>query len=344
MRCATSSRRTFLAAAILGLFLPGAAFSIPAPKLALVPFTEVHIGEAHEYVYYDDKTLSELVWDMKPLTFAGLEAKAGWDRSLQLSAEVSGGLPMVTGTIEDSDWLNLLSNGNTDQTTFSKHDADLEFAFRWSAEAGWDLPIPLDGPGSTEKIRITPSLGFRYMIWKWNARDGYAQHTADSGGGVYPAWDPDMPKSTVKGIPISYMQEYWMPTLGLEMAIPAGSRILVTPGISGSFWVNCNGTDNHFAAVSGYDFTGSTTSTIYYDLMDGGWLVEPRIEASWQASPRWSIQFAARWTRISGLRGNTAEQSSEGGTIYWSRESDGDGGGASLETVSFRLGVEAKLR
>jgi len=336
-------RKTIFPTAILALLLPGAAFCITAPHLTLIPFAETLIGETNEYVYYQDDILSELVWDLKPLTFLGLGLKAGWDRSLQLSAEISGGIPMVTGTMEDSDWLNLLGNGNTDKTTFSHHGADLAFAFRWSAEAGWDVPLPLDGPWSTKKIRLTPSLGFGYMIWKWNAKDGYAQHTIASGG-VYPAWDSDMPRSAVSGIPISYMQEYWMPTLGLEVSIPAGQRLLVKSGISGSLWVNCNGTDNHFAAISGYDFTGSTKSTIYYDLMAGGWMIEPSIEASWSVSPRWSILAAVKGTRISGLRGNTAEQDSEGGTIYWSRESDGDGGGASLETLSIRLGMEARLR
>lgn len=328
---------------ILCLFLGGMAFCIPAPHITLAPFTEVHIGEAHEFVYYNDKILSELVWDMKPMSFLGLAAKASWDQSLQLTAEISGALPLVTGSMEDSDWLNLLSNGNTEKTTFSHHEAALKFAFRWSAEAGWDVPLPINGPWSPEQIRLTPLLGFRYMIWKWNANDGYAQHT-NKLLDVYPAWNADMPKTDIRGTPITYMQEYWMPTLGLNVVIPAGSQIQVNLGITGSFWVYCNGTDNHFKSTSNFDYTGSTTSTVYYDLVSDGWLVEPRIETTWAFKPRWSVLFAARWTRIDGLRGNTAKQSSTGGTIFWSRESNDDGGGASLETVSFRLGVETKLR
>jgi outer membrane protease len=345
---------SLLASLPLCAFSPAAAspagFSfagIGAPHVSLSPFMETAIGEAREYVYKKDQYLSELVWDMKPMISFGLTANAGWDRGLQLSAEAVAGIPSDTGEMEDSDWLNLIYGGTNWKTTYSKHTANLKYAWQLKAEAGWEFELPLRIYGSRERITVTPGVSFRYLTWKWHATGGYLQHTSMVDGS-YPAWSADMTKVACYGTPITYLQEFWMPAAGLSVSVPVGETVRISAGFSGTLWVWCNGVDTHYGATSAgstfWDYTDSSVGTVYYDILSGGWLAEPELGVRWDRFERVSLFLEGRWTLIGGLRGDTAEQSTEGGSIAWARESSGEGGGAALDTAVIRLGAEYRIR
>lgn len=348
MKITSVFRRQILIIAFIFILLPSFSLSIPAPGITLSPFTEVFSGEAREHVYFNDKILSELVWDMKPMITAGLGVQMEWTDGLRIEADASAGFPVNTGAMEDSDWLNLLTNGRNVKTTFSAHDADLEYSYLASVKAGWDIPLPFDSlPFTSEKIRVIPRIGFRYMTWKWNGKDGYVQHPDVPGSpslpdGIYQDWNEGTPKSPAKGTVISYSQEYFIPTAGISVSVPVGTQFRLDFGFTGSLWVTCTGTDHHFIPTSGWDFTYSIHSDLYIDSLSGGYFGEGDITLRWKAMPRIVFFLEGKITGISDLRGATYGKQYPSTTYIKYQESNG--GGADLNTFSLKLGIETKIR
>jgi len=319
----------------------GFAFTLTMPRFSISPYTEIRYGETDEYVYYKDTILSKLIWDMKPETAFGAVASISWKRGFRISGDFSAAIPMKTGFMQDSDWLNLLYSRTTGQTTYSKHDADLEYAYTAEVKTGWNFLLPVNGPFTSDPITISPLAGFRYMRWKWNGTDGYLQHTVTSNG-LYQEWNENQPKVYISGIPISYEQEYWIFETGFNASIPAGSCFTVDLGLTGSLWVNCYGLDHHFSPVSANNYSSSSTYNVYLDVLTDGYLLEPEMTVKWNASPHMSVFLGGKWTSVWNLRGNTAQQESNSTSTYWTYEKQGEGGGAGLGTGAIRLGAEFK--
>jgi outer membrane protease len=351
MKTLKNMKKTLLALVVLLTTAKGFSFTIEPPHVTVSYFGSVMLGQAKEYVYVtnqyaDNQSLSELDWDILPIVSPGLGANIGWDGGLQLSGDISAGLAgLTTGSMEDSDWLNLETNGDTTKTTFSKHTAKLDFAYAVNARVGWECINPDATKKRDELISITPFIGFKYITMKWDASDGYMQHTTKTGG-VYAAWSADQEKVPCYGTVISYQQEYWMPEMGFAISVPLGSRFSITATFAGSVWVFCYGIDNHYVGTS-YgtyaDFTNATRSNNYYDILSDGYMLEPEISFRWIAMPKLSVFLEGKWTTIGSLRGNTAARSSLGGVVYWSYESAGNGGGAALNAATIRLGVDFTL-
>jgi outer membrane protease len=341
-------KKTIFATIVLLAATKGFSFELKPPHITVSPFGTVMLGEANEYVYTSGKILSELDWDILPIVSLGLGANVGWDEGLQLTGDISTGLPLATGSMEDSDWLNLETNGDTAKTTFSKHTAKLDFAYATNVRAGWEFRTPLQGIISDDRITVIPAIGFKYLTMKWDASNGYLQHTATGADGVYAAWSADQKKVPCYGTVISYQQEFWMPEARLEISIPAGSKFRITAACAGSLWVFCNGIDNHYVGATKVDsdgnayadFTNATYSNNYYDILSDGYMLEPELSFRWQFLPKMSAFLEGKWTMIGSLRGNTAARSSLGGAVYWYYESAGNGGGAALNAATIRLGVD----
>jgi len=343
---ATMTRRNPLLAGILLILALIPAFSLEKPSVFLGTSGGIRYGEAHEFVYTGDKILSELVWDLKPAAELGLNLDLCWAEGLLIKSGLLFGIPQQTGTMTDSDYLNLLSDGTTYKTTFSSHDAYLEHSIDMSINAGWKFNLRILGPESRFPVSITPTLGFRYMNIKWSGQNGYLQHTS-AVGGVYPAWDKDQPKTAAIGTVIDYQQQYWIPQAGITIVIPVGNRISVDLGAQGSPVVFCNGTDNHYPGTvyaDYWDFTDAAYSTVYTDVLTYGILIEPDMAVRIIINERLSVLMDARWTYITNLRGDTFSRSSLGGSTTKYSEASGQGGGAAFKALAFKLGVTTRLR
>lgn len=303
-------------------------FNIPLPQFSLSPFTEIVYGESFEYVYKSDKILSELIWDMKPLYFLGLEAGLEWKKGLSLNAEASFGLPMVTGLMEDSDWLNLEKGLDTKKTNFSQHTAKLENATVVVLNAGWNFIFPKQ---THAVFTLTPSIGYRYYSWKWNALDGYRQY-ADETGGIYEEWKESLPKVPFYGLGISYEQRFYIPTFGLAGSFTPNSKIKTELGVTFSPLVSSYNIDNHF-----------DRKLIFHDILTDGIFFEPSIAVTWSVSNKVRLFFNARKTLISSLRGVTGVFYEGSSYVSWTYKEDGEGGGAGLDITSLRLGFDLCL-
>ncbi len=330
--CTAGIRTTFIRMICSMMLLVSAAAArnlaaMEAPSFSASPFFEAARGNALEYVYYNDKFLSELIWDMKPMLSAGMKAGAEWRNGLTVSVEGSLAAPMNTGIMEDSDWFNLYYyNQDTEKTNFSRHEAELLYGGSLEALIGKTFKA---GGGGKRDISVTPALGIRYYRWKWDANDGYTQYASDSGAYV---WSENLPKTPISGTGISYEQQYLIPIAAVRADLSFSTNLKISTSVALSPWLYCYSIDNHH--LTGYD---------YHDIMTGGYLLEPALAVEWTASPKVVPFLSLKWTQIGGLRGKTGEINTAANTISWSYAEDGAGPGAGLETAVFRAGVAFAL-
>jgi len=316
-------------------------------ELTFAPTVTIMDGAAHEYVYDDDRTLSELVWDMRPLVLYGAELGLAWDRGPVLAVAGNAARPGNTGAAFDYDWLNKPIDGTDDLTHLATGDANLEFAYTANLSAGWRF-TPIKDRATKGRLSITPGIGFRYMIWKWGLVDGYAQYAEIPDNRSWPpytVWSEDVYKEPIHGTPISYLQEWWMPELSLAVDADLNERVSVGASARGTLWANCNGVDHHFSRVIGPDMTfGDESWTLFYDQLSNGWLFEPGVSATIRAMDRLALKFGWSRTYTSTLRGDTYKQTSSSDAVYVFEQGVGDGGGGKLEADTVTASIVVTLR
>ena len=328
---------------------PCFAFSLKPDTIRFAPYGGISYGEAREFVYWKDQVLSQLVWDLKPAASMGLQSSIGWIGGLQLNADISACLPLESGHMTDSDFLNVEINGSAAKTQFSEHNAFINYAYDFSCSAGWRFILPFSLPGGARNVSVEPNLGFRYMLWKWKSKDGYLQHPDEPNypsqtDGSYTEWTEDTEKVTVYGTPIIYQQQYYIPSAGFGINVPIGLNWMLSFCFTGSFYVYCNAIDNHFLGTvyTGYwDYRDAPLSKDYYDFTSGGYMVDPGVSITRNITESLSVFLDADWSYIWNLRGYTEVQSSTGGAV--SVYSEENGGGASFNTIQIKLGLNFRL-
>jgi outer membrane protease len=304
------------------------------PQAELSAFADARMGEAKELVYGDGYLISELIWPMKPLVSGGLTVDLRWNSGFRFRLDGSAALPLAEGTMYDSDFLNSYLNGDTSKTHLSVHPTTIDFAYDCKAESGWAFRTPLRGPGSETKISITPLVGLRYQTVKWHANDGYAQYadtTAFYGSnpdGTHKPWSSDVEKQYMTGSVLVFQQESWMPYARLAVTVPAGDWLSIEPSVAGSpaaFW---NDADRHVLR-----------NKTFYDIIKGGYMLEPALKISFAPGISWSFFVEGIWTQLWHLRGDTYEH--DDGTSFYHPyyAANGSGSGAELSLARVRLGA-----
>ncbi|MDR2483816.1 MAG: omptin family outer membrane protease [Treponema sp.] len=274
-------------------------------------------GQSEEIVYKapnSDACLSQLLWDMKPLWYAGTSfnfsqinpmEKLGFFMDLSLKF----GIPSKTGTMEDRDWT--AADGHL--TNFSSHDNYTRGAFILDFSAGLSVPI-------VSKALINLYLGFSYMNFSWDAHDGYIEYEKDN-------WE----KIPFYGPAISYSQEWRIFLLGIGLNIPFKpfSIELSFQGSAGPF-IYCADQDEHFSR-----------NLQFRDYLSGGVLLEPRGGFAFSLHPKAELSLHIGWRYISGARGITKEREtglSAGGTFVKSGEA-----GAGYSMLDTGLSVKVRF-
>lgn len=322
------SRRYGIAAILIALIGAANAFSfeIPPPEVSLAASAGIISGNAKEFVYANDDTLSELVWPLDPVYVLALDTRLVWQKKLGIAVNVSMGLPRDAGTLTDTDFLNVTVNGSDAKTDYSEHDARLNHLVLVDLAASWTYWLPVRGPASKTSITVTPSIGFRYFSLKWTGSDGYGQYT----GGLSP-WSESLPKYKFSGSVIEYRQRYIAPLAGIAVNLPVGAHFAVEVAVTGSPAVWCDGIDNHVLK-----------KTDYHDYLSGGILLEPRARVSWAPGPTVNIFADCAWTRIVNLRGPTEKTDLTTGTT--TSYSEKNGGGAEYTAWTMKLGVKKTFK
>ena len=290
--------------------------------------TGVMYGMAKEFALNSGFAISELDWAIQPLVFVqntlDLRALGG----LHASVAVRTGLPMYSGQMTDSDWLNYQANGDTSKTNFSQSDCFTERAVLVDVAAGWEFPV---GAG----FSVEPFLAFGYMSWEWSARDGYTQYPAGFplSSAPYAPWSPSQTKDPVYGTGILYSQTWLIPAAGVRFGFRLGDAWHVSLAVSASPYVFCLDQDDHIF-----------NNVEYTDSMGGGWMVEPELTAEVQLTERVLLSAGASYRHITRVIGDdVAMTSGSGSNGGGSRATYANGGGASFDALSARLTLSVEF-
>jgi outer membrane protease len=242
-------------------------------------FGIVH-GQAREYVYpvtnTTHKYLSELLWDMKPVFYLGIQADFGRRNLMSApgffaSVSFKAGIPGDTGVMEDRDWQSKTSDVLTD---YSRHTNTTREYFWLDAAIGASIPI-----GSVTYIK--PFLSFSWTHFAFSGRDGH---------GEYSYWGT--PYISYEGQKVIDYQQDWI-LIAAGFSIGTNTRpFSISLSFQISPFIYCTSRDEHFSVyLDIYDKW--STNTIYMDLTSSGLFIKPGINISyiWK-----NISFSGEFT------------------------------------------------
>jgi outer membrane protease len=258
-------------------------------------------GQGEEIVYkYEDNDayLSQLLWDLKPLIYAGsslsFSPRDPWKNPGFFSDFlVKFGVSHRTGSVEDRDWM---SDYNEDLTHFSSHDNYTEGALLMDLSTGLSFPLTI-GP------LFKMFLGFSYMRFKWTARDGYYQY-AKAVGNTYEPWDESIEKKMVYGPAITYSQDWLIFSMGSSLHIPLLSFFSLEFSFQFGPAVFCYAVDDHLEAGNKEQFV---------DYVFRGLMFEGRGELVFSFNQRVSLSPYCGYRLIKEGRGESYVRQSGAG-------------------------------
>ena len=176
-------KKLLLSLALAFFSFPIFSVSLKDFSLSVEPLFGMKWGQIDEYVLakesnFSDDKLSELNWEIKPELYVGLKIMGGWKGFFQESY-FSAGIPMKSGQMFDSDWLNAMpyslspSDGVTYanavshdyKTCYSEHDNYLEYDFSFGFKGGYEFKI-------FDIFKIKPSIAFEYQNIRFSGKDG----------------------------------------------------------------------------------------------------------------------------------------------------------------------------
>jgi outer membrane protease len=271
-----------------------------AYAFSAVPTIGLFWGKAKEilYKYPDAKTpVSQLLWDLKPLVYAGTDLEFGprdpfIKNGVSAGVSLKFGFPFVSGIMEDRDWA---APDEDYLTNYSRHDALSNGVFMVDMSAGFSWPIL-----SMMTVRIYGE--FSYHRFSWTSEDGYIQYPKNASGSYQydQPWNADLDKDPVYGTGITYTQNWLMFSPGLYFGLKisryffAGCFAALTPFI----YAVC--VDDHLLPLSaGKQYTRGE------DYLTGGFSAKAGLNVSF--SPKEGLEFTlmAGFRNISGSRGDS---------------------------------------
>jgi outer membrane protease len=258
---------SILAIFVIILFLFSAFFPVYCEaqsnySFSIVPHFGFFYGQSREFVYPANThvdLLSELLWDMKPILYAGLQIEydlATLKRGphLYASAAFKFGIPGDSGVLENRDWASM---ENDALTHFSSHTNETKEFFWLDAAIGVTIPI-------TSSFYIRPFLSGGWMRFAFAARDGYGIYargkTFDASNNpitFYPIDDNPLEIQYPGREVIRYQQDWFFIAAGIN----AGIRLSPLFSLDLSFKISpltyCAAVDEHLTRnITFLDYTG----------------------------------------------------------------------------------------
>jgi outer membrane protease len=256
--------------------------------------TGIFYGQSEEIVYrnsQDTDYLSQLLWDIKPLAYAGAGLSFSMNENrdapgFYTNASFKAGIPLRTGEMEDRDWKKLSDPSLL--TNYSVHYNHTAQAFLADLALGISMPLK-------RRDRVLAFLkleaALSYMYFDWVARDGYYQYDETNG------WDPSDPSTPVYGDIIAYYQHWLAVSPGIAVSIPIRSRWAVEVSLNaapGLIWALC--LDKHLHPNKLME---------YQDYLTGGVLLESGLEVSYSFNRRLALTAHVLYRHIQNSRGNS---------------------------------------
>ncbi|MGO8692617.1 MAG: omptin family outer membrane protease [Rectinemataceae bacterium] len=261
---------------------------------------EVLYGTAYEYVYdnANGNKLSELDWDIKPLTALSSFARARTG-NVEFGLSCEAGIPGASGSVADSDWLNEGTASPNFKTNYSESNVDAERLIDLTLSLGYIVDL---APESSLKLFV----GFRYYDIAWSAHDGWYQYadnyTKSNPNGPYDPYTTGAIQPFY-GLVSTYEQQYTAVVFGLSGNYRFSERFSVEGSLQISPAVSCTDVDNHILR-----------SVTFTDTLSGGFLVEPELALEWSPTRVLGLRLSLKYTSISGLKGSDTETGNTGVT------------------------------
>ena len=275
-------------------------------------------GSASELVFVypfgSKTTYSELTWDIKDVTVAGVEASVRLGARFRLNAGYWSAIDEGSGDMVDRDWLYteegflVLAPGDDDWTDESRHpDTSVDEGTMFDV----NLSFQALQAGSFSLLGI---VGYKSDTWGWSSRGGTYVYTEESF------------RDTVGTFPegeqiISYEQQYDIPYIGVgaNWARPAfrvDARVLLSTLVSA--------TDSDYHTYGARDYEGD---------FSGGTFVGFGLNAAWIFAPHWFATLGVEYQSISEMTGDVTITRPEGRFSYE------DSGGVAMDATMVTLGA-----
>jgi len=256
-------------------------------------------GHSEELVYplnTPAELYSELLYDMKPVFYAGIQIDYGRANIMRgpgffASLIFKAGIPADSGIHENRDWMSAVS---ADLTNFSSHTNKTNEFFWIDLSLGASIPVGT-------YFYITPFISGSWMHFAFTGRDGYYQYAERSGGVFLPI--ENAPIIPLTGDVIRYQQDWLLLAAGLSV----GSRILFPFSFELSFQITpltyCAAKDEHLLR-----------SETFLDFSSWGLFFEPRAAFS-LIMERFELSLEASYRSIGRTRGDSYSRSGSSGAF-----------------------------
>lgn len=258
--------------------------------------------------------LSDLEWDYRNVTLAGMMASAGVGSRYRFNFGYWATFPGGSGLMVDRDW----AYGDSGGQAVVPDDSNWTIESR-HPDTSLDGGSMLDLNVNFLALRATPFtlrgiLGFKRDTWSWSAR-----------GGTYIYTNPGFP-DTVGAFPsgeqvIEYRQNYAVPYLGIGGNWSAASflmdvHLLMSPAI----WAST--TDYH--NLRDLTFTSEFLGGVYAGL---------GLTATYAITRRWAVTIRGEYQSMSHLTGDLTVTTPGSRSIY------PDASGISMDALMYSLGT-----
>jgi outer membrane protease len=270
-----------------------------AYAFSVIPVVGMFWGKAKEILYKDPDTrtpVSQLLWDFKPLVYAGTDLEFGprdafTKNGVSAGVSLKFGFPFVSGIMEDRDWA---APDEDYLTNYSRHDALSNGIFMVDLSAGFSWPI-------LSRMTIRVYGEFSYHRFSWTSEDGYIQYPSDSSGYLYDQpWTPDLPKDPVYGTGITYTQNWLMFSPGFSFGLKLSRYFFVSSFAAWTPFIYAVCIDDHLLPLS--------ISNRYIrgeDYLTGGFSAKAGLSVSFTPREGFEFVLSAGFRNISGPRGDS---------------------------------------
>jgi outer membrane protease len=284
-------------------------------NLSLGPSFGLLKGQGEEIVYRDegsDDKLIQLLWNLAPLVYAGIDLNFTWQkpqnkRGLFSNASFKFGCPMETGNIEDRDWTH--SHYRDWLTHYSVHDNKTNSAVLINTDFGVSFKI-------ADKFLLKPFLAYDFMSFAWTA----------SGGSFLYYYGYDY-----QALPIdvgTYKQTWHIISPGISFSGAFNRYFNAEISLKVSPFVWCSTEDNHIMR-----------NLVITENMQWGFFIEPKFVLAFTPKDFFALSLSVSYRNISHVRGNGYYDYSNGITGDFTYK---DGRGAGYN--AWDIGLFAKFR
>lgn len=305
-------------------------------SLSIEPVFGIRSGQLDEYVFvnecaYDDDKLSELNWHFDREFYIGAKVEGAW-KFIFASTELNFAIPMRTGLMMDSDWLNVQSKNAEDyqyKTNYSISDNYLDSDFNFSIKTGFNFPL-LDFP--ILSLSLKPFVGFDYNSIKFNAKYGNAWYGKSNSKGFSSPYDDEENQIvyTFDDKVISYERQTYIFWLGFDGEVDFSKAFSISTGFQFSPYIYAESIDTHW--LTKYMF-GDKTPGFFSAFR---W----RVSGTTRLTSRLSAVVNASWLYVRVLRGD--DYCKRLSDASYTKATDADGG-AGEHYFDLSIGLKVRI-